>query len=32
MQINWPWLVAAITIALLCLLAVWLPFWIGGMQ
>lgn len=26
MRINWPWVLAAITIAATCVAAVWLPF------
>ena len=26
MRINWPWIIAAITIATLCVAVVWLPF------
>lgn len=31
-QINWQWMAAAITIGLLCFLAVWVPFWLGGLD
>lgn len=31
MRTDWQWLMAAGLIALLCLLAVWMPFWIAGL-
>ena len=31
MKISWGWMAATATIALLCLLAVWVPFWIAGL-
>jgi hypothetical protein len=30
MQINWQWLTAAIVIGAICVLAVWLPFWLAS--
>jgi hypothetical protein len=29
MNINWQWVAAALTIAILCFLAIWLPFWLA---
>lgn len=31
MKISWGWIAASATIALLCMLAVWVPFWIAGL-
>jgi hypothetical protein len=30
MQINWPWVAAAVLLGLLCVLAVWAPLALAG--
>ena len=30
MKINWQWFAAALTIGILCILAVFVPFWLAS--
>jgi hypothetical protein len=32
MKISWRWMAATATVALLCMLAVWAPLWIAGLN